>query len=290
VNRFAPALSVLLAGIPLVVAVHGCGSQWDGTPAEMTWELKGKHLEVPCEGCHPPGNPPGRLPTACESCHEPDRPDPHFDGPCGDCHTEFGWGEIVHDFFPLEDAHALECEACHTGGDFSGLSPECSSCHEADRPADHFVGSDCDGCHVPTVWADAQFDHDFFPLRDAHDLECGACHAGEGYTGLNGTCTSCHEADRPAGHFGDTDCGNCHPTTRWEDGEFDHTPFFPLPHRGVSACASCHLTGDYGVFSCIDCHEHARSETDSHHQEVSGYRYDSEACLDCHPDGRVHDQ
>ena len=44
---------------------------------------------------------------------------------------------------------------------------------------------------------------------------------------------------------------------------------------------------NYAQFSCIDCHQHSnQSEVDSHHSQVSGYVYDSQACLTCHPQGR----
>ncbi|MBW2257716.1 MAG: hypothetical protein JRI25_24385, partial [Deltaproteobacteria bacterium] len=66
----------------------------------------------------------------------------------------------------------------------------------------------------------------------------------------------------------------------------DHAPLFPLPHRGIATCTECHLTEDYAAFSCTHCHEHRQSEADDEHDEVSGYQYDSEACFDCHPDGR----
>ena len=128
-----------------------------------------------------------------------------------------------------------------------------------------------------------------FALADAHDLPCGACHAADTYAGLDPACASCHEPDRPAGHFVGTDCGTCHVATRWEDAVLDHDPFFPTPHHGVSACADCHIGGDTSTFSCIDCHEHSRAETDGHHREVGNYRYESQACLDCHRNGEGDD-
>jgi hypothetical protein len=42
----------------------------------------------------------------------------------------------------------------------------------------------------------------------------------------------------------------------------------------------------YTLFSCLTgCH--ARSTTESHHREVSGFRYESAACYACHPTGRA---
>jgi hypothetical protein len=39
------------------------------------------------------------------------------------------------------------------------------------------------------------------------------------------------------------------------------------------------------VFSCLTCH--SRGSTDEKHGGVSGYRYDSAACYNCHPQGRA---
>ena len=41
-----------------------------------------------------------------------------------------------HDFFPLTGGHNIECSACHgQGGNFTGLSTDCYSCHRADFEA-----------------------------------------------------------------------------------------------------------------------------------------------------------
>ncbi len=190
------------------------------------WELRGAHLLISCESCHPEERGFEDTPTRCIACHEDDKPPGHYDGDCDECHGETSWGAGVvdHDFLPLDGAHAIDCEQCHIDGDWSGLSSRCSSCHEDERPEGHFGDVDCEPCHRPTVW----------------------------------------------GH-----------------GEFDHDPLFPLPHRGVDDCSDCHLdSSDYSTFSCIDCHAHRCSEMDDEHDDESGYECSSDACLDCHPDGR----
>ena len=81
-------------------------------------------------------------------------------------------------------------------------------------------------------------------------------------------------------------------------------PAFAFHDGGVAECGGCHamhtaksplaLGGDYGYLlagtdqssTCLNCHEHSRSEMDDNHNEVSGYVYDSQACLSCHPNGR----
>jgi hypothetical protein len=196
------------------------------------------------------------------------------------------WPPAADPSFPLVGRHEpLACVACHPADRALGPVPAaCASCHEAARPADHYAG-DCGECHTPYGWDDIVVDHTFFPLTEAHALPCDACHA-DGYGGLDPACASCHEADRPPDHFGTQDCGSCHVPTNWGDATFDHDDLFPLPHHGVGDCGSCHLEpGSYASFSCIDCHEHARAETDEDHDEVSGYEHTSDACLRCHPRG-----
>jgi hypothetical protein len=157
-------------------------------------------------------------------------------------------------------------------------------CHEPDRPEDHHEGIDCGICHTPFAWDDIVVDHDFFPLTAAHALPCERCHVGGTYTGLDPACASCHEDDRPPGHYPGQDCGACHQPTRWDDASYDHT--FEVPHHGADQCAECHLAApDYTEPSCTHCHEHRESEMDDEHDEVGGYVWESSACIECHPTG-----
>lgn len=83
----------------------------------------------------------------------------------------------------------------------------------------------------------------------------------------------------------------------------DH-PFFPIDGdvvhamgaqaiSGAIACNSCHTQENDFSFSCIDCHEHRASGIDPDgsvgmdivHRGKSRYRYDSQTCLSCHPNG-----
>ncbi len=128
------------------------------------------------------------------------------------------------------------------------------------------------------------------PLVGAHgEASCSECH-GESLDGDTPVaCSGCHEGDEPADHYAG-ECGDCHQMDDWATAVVDHDPLFPTPHRGVSECSACHTTGDNSQFSCIDCHEHRRSEMDDEHLgEVGGYRWESPACLDCHPRGREED-
>ncbi len=191
--------------------------------------------------------------------------------------------------FPLQGLHApLTCSQCH-GEQVTTLPSHCSGCHEPDRPADHYVG-ECSDCHSESGWELAVSDHSFFPLDFGHSgLLCLDCHDEE-LSPADPTCTACHT--RPSGHF-DGACDTCHTIRDWSGAAVDHDPFFPTPHEGVSACEDCHPSadnGDYTTFSCIDCHEHSRSEMDREHfGEVEGYVYQNFACLNCHPNGEEDD-
>ena len=91
-------------------------------------------------------------------------------------------------------------------------------------------------------------------------------------------------------------CVQCHDEERWEDAiytEHDalYFPIFSGPHQGRwSSCAECHeVPSDFGVFTCLTCHEHNQADMDDKHSEEQDYRYESAACLDCHPSGRSED-
>jgi hypothetical protein len=92
-----------------------------------------------------------------------------------------------------------------------------------------------------------------------------------------------------------TACQTCHTTSRWSPSTFNHDGlYFPIysgTHRNRwTLCSECHTNAsNFSVFSCINCHEHNRTDTDSHHREVTNYVYDSAHCYSCHPSGRSGD-
>lgn len=276
--------------------------------------LRGQHRVLDCETCHTNGFT--GTPTDCFSCHRDDyrsANDPDHSGfptACESCHGESGWEGAVFDHsatgFLLRGAHQpLDCEACHSQG-FAGTPTDCFSCHRSDyqstRDPDHVAAgfpTTCETCHGETTWDGAVFDHNrtAFPLRNSHaDVDCESCHA-DGFAGTPTDCFSCHateynqtrDPDHQAARF-PTTCESCHRPTRWEDSDWDHLQFFPIfsgEHRGEwDTCADCHVApGNFAIFECIFCHEHRQSEMDDEHDDVSGYRWESRACLDCHPDG-----
>lgn len=303
-------------------ACEGCHNTTAWIPADfnhdLVFPLRGAHRGLDCgSACHADGH--AGTPTDCFSCHrtdyqgtvDPDHVAAGYPTTCERCHSESAWRPATSDDhdqtgFPLRGAHqGLECSACHADG-FAGTPTDCYSCHRADynntTDPDHAAAgfpTTCETCHNEATWDDAEFDHDQtrFPLRDSHaGLECIACHAG-GYAGTPIDCYACHADDydrandpnhRAAGF--PTTCESCHDATRWEDSNWDHDDLFPIysgEHRGEwDACTDCHVApASFAVYECIYCHEHNQSAMDREHRGVSGYRYESTACLSCHPDG-----
>ena len=62
-------------------------------------------------------------------------------------------------------------------------------------------------------------------------------------------------------------------------------PVYSGKHKGVwNQCIECHTNpGDFKQNSCTVCH--INPETNDQHKMVSGYYYQSDACLACHPTG-----
>lgn len=289
--------------------------------AKFGFPLEGAHAAAACLRCHASLDFTQEK-QLCVSCHA----DVHrgeFGSECARCHTSRSFIDRAamlrqHQTsrFPLTGRHAiLECEDCHLAVapghlQFVGRQVECVSCHRAEylaaKSPDHVGGGfplQCANCHTPATWASARFDHGFtgFPLSGAHRaVACATCHVGGTYQGLNAACASCHQGDydrttNPS-HVAlgfSTQCQTCHTTATWAGASFDHDaqnfPIYSGPHAGRWAnCATCHISpNDYSQFTCFSCHPHDdRTETDGHHQSVSGYAYDSRACYTCHPRGR----
>jgi hypothetical protein len=280
--------------------------------------LTGGHAGRTCSQCHANGVYHGTSPL-CYSCHQADyegTTDPNhaqagFPHECNTCHTINGWGgaNFDHSFFPLTGGHAgRTCSQCHANGIYHGTSALCYSCHRADYEGttdpNHVQAGfphECNTCHTINGWDGANFNHSFYPLTGGHaGRTCNQCHGNGVYHGTSTVCYSCHQADyqgttdpnHTAAHF-PTDCALCHTITVWGNGRFDHDGlYFPIysgnHNRVWQTCADCHTSPtDFRVFSCILCHEHSnRSEVDGDHQGVAGYRYASDACYSCHPQGR----
>lgn len=283
---------------------------------KTSFHLTGQHVFVSCRDCHPTlvFDETG---TNCMDCHA-DMHEQTLGTHCDRCHTTDSWlvSNIleIHQTgrFPLIGAHALaDCFDCHRTESilrFDPLGIACIDCHNDDYQSaqfpDHIAAgysTSCEECHHINSyeWSATGINHNFFPLTGGHEIaDCAACHTSGDYGALSPACISCHEADYNAtsdpNHRGtgfSTDCQLCHTTQNgWTPSTFDHNSYFPIysgRHQGEwNACSDCHTNAsNYAVFSCIECHEHNKNETDSDHNDVKDYVYTSTSCYECHPRG-----
>ena len=275
-----------------------------------------------CIDCH--NTPDNYAIFTCIDCHEhssSEMNDEHNgisgytynSNACFECHpTGSGEGAFDHSSsnFPLTGEHVnVDCASCHING-YAGTTSDCFECHTADfnqtvNPNHTNIGlsNDCASCHTTNAdWQPATFNNhnEFYVLAGAHNniaSECNTCHNGD-YNNTANTCIGCHQneynqtTDPPhASAQFSTDCLICHTESAWEPSTFEHDgQYFPIysgKHNGEwNTCADCHTnSGDYSLFSCIDCHEHNQTDMNDEHNDVDGYVYSSPACLNCHPNG-----
>ncbi|MEO6209470.1 MAG: hypothetical protein ABIQ10_05010 [Gemmatimonadaceae bacterium] len=304
------------AGFPTTCESCHTTTTWVGAAFDHNatlFPLTGAHKPLACNSCHGDGVYKGKS-TLCLSCHTKDyngtTDPPHvaagFPTTCATCHTTTTWIGATFDhnmtLFPLTGAHKpLACNSCHGDGVYKGKSTACVSCHldkynSTTDPKHVNAGfpTTCASCHTTTTWTGATFDHNttLFPLTGAHKpLACTACHGDGVFKGKSTACVACHQTDyngtnNPAHAQAGfpTTCQGCHTTTTWTGATFNHT-YFPTNHGNAGGvCSTCHTnTSNFALFTCTTCH--AQATTDSHHTQVRGYRYDSNACYSCHPSG-----
>jgi len=272
-----------------------------------------------CVDCH--NNPSNISIFTCIDCHEHNKTDMDDEHQgiggylynsiaCLECHPTGSEDGFDHNQsnFPLTGAHTTtQCVDCHTTG-YSGTPTICLECHTPDfnqtTNPDHVdagFSNECLECHTTNPgWTPATFDHDDYPLNGAHAsiaTDCNACHSGN-YSTTPNTCFGCHEDDynqttdppHASAQFS-TDCLTCHTELVWDPSTFDHdNQYFPIysgEHNGEwTSCVECHtVPSNYALFSCIDCHEHNKTDMDDDHQDVTDYIYESNACFECHPLG-----
>ncbi|HEY4239909.1 MAG TPA: cytochrome c3 family protein [Kofleriaceae bacterium] len=262
--------------------------------ARTKFELKYKHGEQSCRGCHRGKSPsdfekfdfdPNK---ECMSCHAHKKVHADDEHPAGKytnkqcltCHLHPGDPTIrtgkdntvlasVHGLtgsFPLVKKHAgVPCADCHTGRDkrgktsFSGLKPNCNAdgaCHE-DSLHRGTLGEKCLVCHVSGTWDALKFDHDKpFPAEAKKKVDSFPL-KGEH---KNNKCEACH----PTRQFNEANvtCGSegCHAQDDAHKG------------RLGNKCEQCHVeTGD-NIFN---------------HNTMSAFKLDGKhltvRCADCHP-------
>lgn len=280
--------------------------------------LIGQHKMVECRSCHP-SLVFSEAKKECFQCHT-DMHESSVGKDCNRCHNPHSW--LVNNItqihqqsrFPLVGVHAtVDCYQCHkseTFNRFEILGTECYSCHKENyiattQPNHLSVGysTQCAECHTifSREWKGTGFNHNFFPLTQGHAISnCSECHISGNLTKLSSECVSCHLSEynnttNPTHSILNfsNNCTECHTTTPgWKPASYKQHdalsfPIYSGKHKGEwSNCTDCHNNeSNYKVFSCLNCHEHNKSDMDSEHKGESGYSYNSVACLICHPRG-----
>jgi NMD protein affecting ribosome stability and mRNA decay len=273
--------------------------------------LTGMHATLDCTACHANGK--FKAPASCVGCHLPDfqkanNPNHVAMGlpqTCSQCHTTAAWQPATFDHtlvgFPLTGAHAtLQCNQCHSNGNFNLTSKACVSCHLKDfqntnnpNHAQQGFPQTCEQCHNTAAWIPAEFNHaaSGFPLTGAHaTTPCAQCHVNNNYHLTNTACVACHLKD----YQGTTDpshvqanfpqtCQQCHNTTSWAGATFNHasTGFALTGAHTTLQCSQCHANGNYSLNSgaCANCHmKDYQGATNPNHVQA-GFPTD---CTVCH--------
>jgi hypothetical protein len=203
-----------------------------------------------CATCHPDAS--SFTVFVCTTCHTQPETDPRHQGIPG-----YQW-------------QSQACLTCHPSGRSEGFAqhdavfPINSGTHQGQWTA-------CADCHTDP--AD----------RQVFSCMTGACHAQAATSGI-------HQGI-PGYQYTAAQCLSCHPTGL--KGTFtQHDPlFFPIysgNHAGRwSDCVACHtVTNDRSAFTCMGGNCHPSAQTNSDHQNVSGYQYVAAQCYSCHPQGR----
>lgn len=297
-------------------------NDWGGRDFHTQFSLTNGHAIADCNKCHQSNNFTTAS-SDCVSCHKdtydatanPNHTAAGFSTTCTECHdaaaTNWASGTAFHTSFPLTNSHNItDCNKCHSPNDFKSASSDCVSCHkdtyDATTNPNHGVSgipTNCIECHdaAATTWSSGAAFHTSFPLTLGHAInECIQCHKAGDFKSASSDCISCHSIDYNStsnpNHSSlgfSTKCIDCHTTNpNWKPAKMEnHDQLFPIysgNHKGEwTNCTDCHLnTNNYSQFSCINCHEHS-NQTDmaKDHSGVSGYVFESNACLQCHPKG-----
>lgn len=286
--------------------------------------LLGAHVTADCQQCHPAAyyNPSASylsfapLGVECYDCHQadyesttsPNHVANNYSTNCSECHdmNAFDWSSsnVNHNFFPLNGGHAIDCNQCHTDGNYSQLPTNCDYCHQADyagasNPNHIDLGFplDCSLCHTLNPgWKPADYkDHDaqYFPIYSgSHNgawNSCTDCHQNpSNYAEF--TCISCHEHNQ-----GETDnkheevggyvynsqaCYECHPTGSGEDSFNHNLSGFPLTGAHLTTdCMDCHASGYSGTpTACDDCHDQQYIQTTNPNHFATSINTECQTC------------
>lgn len=235
------------------------------------FELKGRHQNVLCDGCHKAGKKFSEAPGTCFDCHKTS--DPHkrqLGEKCDLCHEEKSWKETrsfdhAKTNFALTGAHErVTCNACHAGERYKGTPVTCIECHREDDKHKGLYGAKCDTCHKTAVWSEIAFDHDKdtkYPLLAKHaSVACEKCHTEDPKKVKTPVdCLSCHIKDDVHKTRLGKRCQDCHNESGWKIGVlFDHakTKFALKGKHADAKCADCHKAKIYDPveLTCVSCH------------------------------------
>ncbi|MCX6305755.1 MAG: cytochrome c3 family protein [Bacteroidetes bacterium] len=284
--------------------------------------IAGAHIPIAndCAKCHQ-GNY-ANTPKLCFGCHSekynqstnPNHITANFPTTCETCHSQTAWSPSTFNHnitYPLTGAHATianNCFACHQGS-YVNTPNTCAGCHtpnyNASTNPNHAainIPTTCITCHTTNPnWTPATFPihSNYYVLAGAHvTVSCIDCHNGN-YNATPNTCVGCHQTNynltnnppHAASQF-PTTCADCHTQTAWSPANWNHDGlYFPIysgKHKNNwSTCSDCHTNpANYAVFTCTtSCHP--QSSMNNKHQGISGYSYNSVACLSCHPQGNT---
>ena len=271
------------------------------------FKLKGKHLKVACNDCHP--NQQYKPTTKkCVGCHRlQDVHRKEYGVKCEKCHDSKKWKNILFDHkkdtkFELKFRHAkLICSSCHKGDVFKDKDKKnrekkranqkkktrvCFDCHKSDDKHASLYGKKCETCHQEKSWVKITFNHDKdtkFILKESHaKAECGACHKGPIYKeDLKKDCYTCHQVDDVHNGSQGKNCTYCHNQIEWDNKiifEHDLSSFPLIGLHSLVACEACHTNSEYKIEKvyCSLCHE----DEDVHETQLS------DDCVLCHnPNG-----
>lgn len=234
------------------------------------YPLRGKHIDVACERCHPHDSrgllvSTGLLFSRCDDCHRDAHQDQFFhnrERDCEACHELVGFTpakfteeDHARSRYPLEGAHrAVPCSRCHAA------KPDADTSKEAIPPLPE---------QPPRTRRLATQQISF----GEHSLE---------------SCETCH-GDPHAAQFQtegiSTECTECHTLGSFSELSFDHAAVYPLVDKHAHArCADCHPrdpTLGTARSRILPWLKHVEQATGGAPVRYSGV---SQVCRDCHRD------
>ena len=301
---------------------EGCHNTTAWQPATFDhsksgFPLTGAHANAPCASCHVNNNYNlTSANTACVSCHlkdfqgtnNPNHVQQGFAQTCQVCHNTTAWQPAQFDHtksgFPLTGAHATTpCAQCHVNNNYNLTNTACVSCHLKDFQGttnpNHVQANfpqTCQQCHNTTNWGNATFNHAStgWPLTGFHvNTPCLQCHVNGNYnlTSANTACVSCHLKDYQATNDPNhaqagfpTTCQQCHNTTDWGSGTFNHvgTGWALTGFHATVPCQQCHVNANYKLTSantqCASCHLNDFNATNNPPHASAGFPTDCSVC------------